>query len=532
MPSNTAEKFVLHGHVVTMNGAFETIEKGAVYVSGNTIVAVQAAPAPAPASFENAPVVDTKGTIYPGLIELHNHLSYDALPLWKVPAKYSNRDPWPAHPQYHQLVTGPMALLGKSKRADLLAALVRYVETKCLVGGVTTSQGVALSSNAGIRTYYKGVVRNVEQPLDAALPAARTHIADVEAREWQQFFKAISGSAVVILHLSEGKDDKARQHFLALENGNKWAITDRLIGIHCAALQAQDFAVMAQHGGSMVWSPFSNYLLYGDTADVAAARTAGVAIALGSDWSPSGSKSLLGELKIAQTVASEENLGLGDRDVVAMATTNPAKMLKWDKATGSLEPGKRADCLVIGKQNTDPYGTLIKAHEDDVTLVVIDGVARYGQPSFMTALDATFDTIDVAGERRGVRYHDPSANPDIDALALSKAVATLRTFFGGLPNPPPPIAPAGVGAPQLSKVELVLDELEPGTSQRPLLSYAGHRTGWQPAAMFVAAKAAPLPLVPIDVDPLTVKDDETFLDTCKAEGNLPDWLKVGLTKAF
>src|SRR5207248_2855028 len=108
---------------------------------------------------------------------------------------------------YHQLVTGPMKLLGSSRRADLLAALVRYVESKCLFGGVTTGQGVALSSNAGVESYYRGVVRNVEQPDDTALPAARTHIADVAAKDWNKFFKAISGNSVVILHLSEGKDD-------------------------------------------------------------------------------------------------------------------------------------------------------------------------------------------------------------------------------------------------------------------------------------------------------------------------------------
>ena len=49
----------------------------------------------------------------------------------------------------------------------------------------------------------------------------------------------------------------------------------------------------------MVWSPLSNLLLYGATARVDAAKRAGVRIGLGSDWSPSGSKNLLGELKVA-----------------------------------------------------------------------------------------------------------------------------------------------------------------------------------------------------------------------------------------
>src|ERR1035441_1791549 len=69
---------------------------------------------PAPAAFNNVQPVDTQGTIYPGLIELHNHLSYNALPLWSVPRPFNNRDQWTAIQEYHQLVTGPMNVLGKT----------------------------------------------------------------------------------------------------------------------------------------------------------------------------------------------------------------------------------------------------------------------------------------------------------------------------------------------------------------------------------------------------------------------------------
>src|SRR5204863_487088 len=124
--------------------------------------------------FEGAAVVAVGGTIYPGLIELHNHLSYDALPLWAVPERYGNRDQWGSGGRnartYRRLISGPMSVLGGD--AGLTAAVTRYVETKALIGGTTTSQGFALYSNQGITKYYSGEVRNVEQPLDARLPAA------------------------------------------------------------------------------------------------------------------------------------------------------------------------------------------------------------------------------------------------------------------------------------------------------------------------------------------------------------------------
>lgn len=78
-----------------------------------------------------------------------------------------------------------------------------------------------------------------------------------------------------------------------------WAITDALAGIHAAGLLPPDFDRLAAEKGSIVWSPLSNLLLYGRTSRVEAARAASVKIGLGSDWSPTGSKNLLGELKVA-----------------------------------------------------------------------------------------------------------------------------------------------------------------------------------------------------------------------------------------
>src|SRR6185295_2451457 len=109
---------------------------------------------------------------------LHNHLSYNALGLWSpVPKLYTDRGQWPKHPDYRRLISGPMTVLGEYRdakgNAALLAPLVRYVEYKCLLGGVTTSQGIMLNSNAGVRRYYRGIVRNVEQTDDPDLVEAQ-----------------------------------------------------------------------------------------------------------------------------------------------------------------------------------------------------------------------------------------------------------------------------------------------------------------------------------------------------------------------
>lgn len=93
----------------------------------------------------------------------------------------------------------------------------------------------------------------------------------------------------------------------------EWALSAAFAGIHCLALTASDFQILAAHGASMVWSPLSNYVLYGRTADIQAAKSSQVLIGLGADWSFSGSKNLFGEMKVARAVSDYLNVGFTDR---------------------------------------------------------------------------------------------------------------------------------------------------------------------------------------------------------------------------
>ena len=93
-------QYALEGRVVTMDAAYSVLDTGSVYIDGGKIVAVNPTGTPPPAGYEHVPIIQTGGTIYPGLIELHNHLSYNALQLWQVPQKYGNRSHWAGTPQY------------------------------------------------------------------------------------------------------------------------------------------------------------------------------------------------------------------------------------------------------------------------------------------------------------------------------------------------------------------------------------------------------------------------------------------------
>jgi 5-methylthioadenosine/S-adenosylhomocysteine deaminase len=303
--------FGLHGRIVTMDADHTILPDATVWVEAAEIRAVTKPGEPIPDGFGGAPVIRTGGTVFPGMIELHNHLPYNVLQMWQVPALYGNRGQWGDHDDYRRLVSGPMKILGRT--AGYIESVVRYVEVKALVAGVTTSQGVALYSNSNTRRYHRGLVRNVEETNDDGLPEADSRVADIDADGAAAFLARLEKGKRIILHLAEGVDDTARSMFTRLlAPSGRWAITDALVGIHLAALIDDDFAVMGDNHGSMVWSPASNLMLYGDTARIDLARRSDVAVALGSDWSPTGSKNLLAELKVARAVSDAFGWGLAD----------------------------------------------------------------------------------------------------------------------------------------------------------------------------------------------------------------------------
>ena len=525
--------FALGGRVVTMNDKKQVLDDGVVYVSGGSIVAVQKAGAAAPDGFDGVKVLETRGTIYPGLIDLHDHLSYNAIQLWDVPKRFTNRDQWAQGDTYRKLVTGPMKALAHTPK--YVPAVVRYVECKCLVGGTTTTQGMTLSSFAGIQRFYKGIVRNVEQTDEPDLPEAATHIADVAAKDHESFLKRLESVSCMLLHLSEGTDESAREHFLALQApSGEWAITGSLAGIHCVALQRKDFEQLAKAEAAMVWSPLSNLLLYGKTADVDQAREAGVLVALGPDWSPSGSKNLLGELKIARLVSGLGGDKLSDFELLSLATRNAAKILRWDKQLGTLEGGKRADILVVAGDGGDGHAHLFTRSERDVELVVINGVPRYGASQVVrrllgeTAAEAEAGT--VGGRARLFYLVQPSSDPVVGDLTFAEATKLLSDGLKHLPD----LAKDLVARPELDPdaLLLVLDHEEPdGTDQRPHLP---NRNGDLTAMLNEAERATPLSdlLVPLTLDPLTVSDDSGFVDALAKQANLPKEVAAHVTDLF
>ena len=286
----------------------------------------------------------------------------------------------------------------------------------------------------------------------------------------------------------------------------------------------------------MIWSPLSNLLLYGGTARVDAARAAGVTIGLGSDWSPTGSKNLLGELKVAWLYSQHVLNGLFTaRDLVAMATRDAARILKWKGLLGTIAAGARADLLVIDGTAGDPYDALIHAKETDIRLVMINGVARYGVPALMALLAPDDQTVRVGGQSRKLFLKQETSDPDVAVVSLSKATSQLRDALLNIAKlakeaeKPKPAAARKLALDATAQPvwSLALDEIQDrGEDIRPRLPFNGPRdfTGPKRAAVKVTAAAPPLSTIlkPIQLDPLTVADDADFLDAIEQQPNVPE----------
>lgn len=514
----TGPKYVLEGRVVTM-GPQGVLPKGAIYIDAGEIKDVQEASQPPPSGFHDAPRIRTGDSIYPGLIELHDHLSYNAMPLWDVPRKYSNNGQWKNHEDYKRLITKPAQVLGRTD--GVVEAVVRFVECRCLLGGVTTSQGITLSSAPGIKAFYKGIVRNVEHTGERQLPHAGTRIANPQKGKAQEYLETLSGQTCYLQHMSEGTDATARRWFqrLQLETG-EWAINNAFCGIHSTALTAEDFKIVSERGGSMVWSPLSNYLLYGKTIDLQAAKDSGILIGIGCDWAPSGSKNLLGELKVAWLASQEHGGDFTAGEIVAMATINAAKILKWDAVLGSIEPGKRADLVAINGQQGDDFMRLIEARETSVTLVVINGVPRAGQRRLMKPFGPGTEEIKVGRSTRALNLAQETTHPLVRDLTLKEATRRLRDAMRSLPALAEALESAA--APGLFGGSVDAQ----GTTWRLVLELDDEDE------LALADQSLVEFVQPMELEDITVADDSRFLRNLVAARNLPEFIKKGLPPLY
>jgi len=510
------QMYVLRGRVVTMNDAHDVIQDGYICVRADKIAQVGPWTGTLPAPFNTAAVIVTAGSIYPGLIELHNHPAYNVVPMWPVTRHFDDRSVWRADPGYKRWVSNTDVLLCYHPMDVYPKAVVRFVECRSLLGGVTTSQGIAYTNGTPLTSYFEGLIRNVEFPNNN-WPQASDYINDLTSEQQAEGILGppLTAHKPFIIHLSEGVDAKVRAYFNNLRKSDgTWLIGPTLTAIHATALGAPEFQTMKANSlAGIVWSPLSNFLLYGATTQVAVAKQAGLAIAIGSDWAPSGTKNLLGELKIAKYVSDQQGGIFSEQELIDAVTRTPAKMLGWDPYIGSIESNKTADLLVIDSTVGDPYGDLINANDSNVVAVIIDGRPRSGRATVIDPSTPGVELIQIAKQNLVLDVVVSPSHP-LAGVSLSSAITTITWALANLP--------------EVAKQAQTLAPLMRNAAVEHWRPVPDYESG--PAIELFSAAALPGPgdVDPLTAEPLTAVDDPSFIGRIHANPNVPQWLKDDL----
>jgi 5-methylthioadenosine/S-adenosylhomocysteine deaminase len=163
----------------------------------------------------------------------------------------------------------------------------------------------------------------------------------------------------------------------------------RCVVAHCVWLSERELELLAATGTRVAHCPCSNMKLASGAAPVPAMWEHGITVGLGSDGEKENNNlDLLEEMKFASLLQKLTTLDPGSGnpwDVLAMATLEGARCLGIDAITGSLEPGKRADVVVVDlrRLHTTPVLTgrnanvaehlVFSANGADVEHVWVDG---------------------------------------------------------------------------------------------------------------------------------------------------------------
>ncbi|KAA9162673.1 amidohydrolase [Amycolatopsis acidicola] len=361
---------VRDGMILTLDAAGTYHERGTVVIEGDRITGVGAGTVPPEPGDE---VIDAAGKIVlPGLVDLHYHTALgkgynDHLPLWE----YLDECWYPI-------------IRALDPEAAYWAAMASYTES--LKAGVTTVNDMyrqlpalaRAAADIGIRAVLSNDTALAEHDLDTLADNASafedlhgTAGGRVEVRigiEWlplasPEFLRDARALADELgtgihVHLNESITEVEdslerfgrRPTVLAHETG---LLGPDVVAAHCVWLDDEEIRLLAETGTSVSHNPSSNAKLGNGVARVPELLAAGVNVGLGHDAAEcNNSADLFEVMKFAslmhRAVRGDASLMPAER-VLRMATNAGARALGHE--TGSLEPGRKADVIVVDTGN-------------------------------------------------------------------------------------------------------------------------------------------------------------------------------------
>jgi 5-methylthioadenosine/S-adenosylhomocysteine deaminase len=448
-PKEKISLLVEGGTVLTMDPSRRVLEDGAVAVRGDAIVAVGSR-AELEARYEPAQRIAAQGRlIMPGLINGHAHA---AMTLLRGLADDVSLQDWLNNyifPAEARNVTE--AFVTDGARLGVL---------EMMRGGITTyvdmyyfEDAVArVTKAAGMRAILGETLIDFPAPDNKTMPEALAY-TEKFLQHWkddplitaavaphsiyttsEQTLRSAAElarryNAPLEIHVAETK--KELDDSLAKNHATPVAYLDHIgflgpdvIASHCIWLNAADIALLAEHHTGCVNNPSSNMLLASGVMPVGALLAGGVAVGLGTDG-PAGSNNdmdLMREMDLAAKIQKVTNMdprALSAEQAVEMATIGGARAIHMDREIGSLEPGKKADLIVLDLDAPhavplyELYGQIVYSlTASDVRTVVIGGRIVM-QDRHMLTLDQA--AIVAAAKVWGARVQKSLAAPPADS---------------------------------------------------------------------------------------------------------------------
>ena len=383
--------------------------------------------------------------VSPGLINSHDHITFTGNAPSPTSERYDHRHEWRkgkngkskipvsstptavAFGELRQLISGTTSLVGSGG----VPGLVRNLDS-----GSAQQEGLNLAA-VDFDTFPLGDSSGAMVSSGCAYP----EVASPNDSK-------IASSGAYFPHVAEGVALSARNEFLCLTSesgGGHDVALSKAAFIHAVGLLPQDYALMAQKSVGLIWSPRSNVSLYGFTAQVTVASRAGVQIALGTDWTASGSMNMLRELACADELnRTYYGSFFSDRQLWEMATSTAAELTGTGEMLGSLKPGYVADVALFDASGTENgYRAVIESAAVGVKLVLRGGKVMFGETAIVEALGANgCETFEVCGADRMVCAQRETGKT---LGSLKPSGSTYDLFFCGVPRDEPTCVPSRPG---------------------------------------------------------------------------------------
>ncbi|NDJ77587.1 MAG: amidohydrolase family protein [Chloroflexi bacterium] len=374
----TVDTLLINGTVLTMNAAMEQYSDGAVAISGDSIVAVGSTAA-IQAAYAAEDVVDCQGQIImPGLVNTHTHMP---MTLLRAMADDLRLDVWLmgyVMPVEREFVDPAFCRLGTQlscaemiRGGTTLFADMYYFEAE--VAAATAEAGLRAVCGQTVMKYPAPDAASFEESLAYTrqfIEAWRDHPLIVPSVAPHAPYTCTDEILQACTELALEFDVLLQTHILETrqEADDSWTafekkVVDRLVGLgvfraktiaaHCVHVDSEEIRLLATHGVAVAHNPTSNLKLASGIAPIKGMLERGVRLSIGTDGAASNNDlDMFEELRLAALLvkgATYDPVVLPARDALLMATRWGAEALHLGHLTGSLEPGKRADLIVLDR---------------------------------------------------------------------------------------------------------------------------------------------------------------------------------------